>query len=833
MSIFLGGVSAGGIDPPVDASQSQLSASAWRVIVCFAFAAMGLEWFRIDPTFGTGVSVWLLLPLLAVVWRGFAAGVLTAAVAALPMLFAGRALFLPFDAGVFVFTTVVVGWLCHRARSARIVDGVLLAWIVTLPATVFYHWDLFQADFNAGLLVTVTFLLSQLVPAMLVQWLAWVERPLRWLEVLVGPRQLLDSVDLLVVIRAALIPMILLPLFVTQYFSLTQWLFAQQARDATATATRADNLLLRIEADASLFQRLGSRTDLNVLPGEINAALAASGQHFPAGPYRFGPVKEQDLSGDGPIVVATPVPHPRSTLDHLYQREVMVPLPPHWQLQGANGESTVLYMEVVRGQSSPGEFKVWGLLAAFIFLLVLETLYRLFLVRLVRAVEGLGRRIEAWQPGQSLRVLNPAIRGWITQADQYASGISDLVDGFNENYRAISESNEERMKLLARVSGILGSISEPLIVTDEKLRPLSGFCNDSGKRWGRNLAGSFAVARAVLGEETTLADLPESQKDGFIDAIVTALQGDGSVLNRNLTLPDEQGNDLEFRLSLGVIPNQFGSWRRDQGGKSLGGFVFLLTDISLLLNQTWEQGRRTRLASLENVAVGVAHELNQPLNTIRMATHNLIRRAQKDDLDRFAMAAKLSRIDEQVDRMASLVATMRAFSSGDTQNTRDLDPNNLLRDVITLQAGSLRAEQIDLRGAVLDSPCKVTANSNALGHVFAEIIQNAIDVLQGSESADRWLLIETERGGEFWQVSFTDNGGGIPQTILDRIFEPFFTTKEQATHSGFGLHEAYRIMADFGGTLEASNTVSGARFTVRLPVVETAKPVEENVEPSG
>ena len=148
----------------------------------------------------------------------------------------------------------------------------------------------------------------------------------------------------------------------------------------------------------------------------------------------------------------------------------------------------------------------------------------------------------------------------------------------------------------------------------------------------------------------------------------------------------------------------------------------------------------------------------------------------------------------------------------------------------TLQGVSLRAEQIDLRDAVLDSPCKVTANSNALGHVFAEIIQNAIEALRGSDVTERWLLIETERGKEFWQASFTDNGGGIPDTVLDRIFEPFFTTKEQATHSGFGLHEAYSITADFGGTLEATNTASGARFTVRLPVVTAAETGDESAE---
>ena len=110
------------------------------------------------------------------------------------------------------------------------------------------------------------------------------------------------------------------------------------------------------------------------------------------------------------------------------------------------------------------------------------------------------------------------------------------------------------------------------------------------------------------------------------------------------------------------------------------------------------------------------------------------------------------------------------------------------------------------------------ANNNALGHVFAEIIENAIEALSTSDNEQRWLSVTTAIEGNNWQACFTDNGGGIPEDGLDLVFEPFFTTKEHADHAGFGLHEAYRIMADLGGSLTASNTDQGARFVVQVPL---------------
>ena len=161
------------MNPSEESTPAPTLLAFWSLVISFAALAAGLEGLRVDPTFGIGVSVWLFFPLLVVVWRGLLAGLLTVGLAVGIVLLTGQALFLPFDAAIAVFTIAVVGSICARARAPRIIDGILVAWVFTVPATVVFHWQLFQSDFNGGLLIVVTFLLSQLVPGMLDQWLAW------------------------------------------------------------------------------------------------------------------------------------------------------------------------------------------------------------------------------------------------------------------------------------------------------------------------------------------------------------------------------------------------------------------------------------------------------------------------------------------------------------------------------------------------------------------------------------------------------------------------------------------------------------------------------------
>ena len=789
----------------------------WGLCFFFGLSAALLEWLRVDPTFGTSVSVWLFFPMLAVVWRGFWAGIVTALVAAIFMLLFSRAMFLPFDAAVFIVTSAAVGWCCAKGQTSRVIDGVLLSWLVVVPAGVLFHLDLYRRDMNAGMLITTTMLLSQLVPAMLAQWLAFTRRPLAILDKIFGPRRRARPVHMLVIVRAVVLPMILLPLLVIQYFFITQSLLTQTALQEQRAVLYGEALRTALEDSLVSFVDSEALTEDSLL-AEAKKILDASRAELPSNAILVD-LQWAD-SGDqrdssSILVEIDPSYMPRSPIDWIVHRQVVVAVLGGAILPGRELRVTIPF---VAESLEKDQFKIWGLLSALLFLVVLEALYRLAMLRLIRGFDRFSEQIANWVPGQPLEVIGDMARGRINQVDQYAEGVAGLVADFNENYRALSATNAERRKLLARVNAILRSVSEPIIVTNARLMPIPNFCNELGKLWSQHLRQSLAE---VAGRMERSAGTSQVGYDPFVDTFAAAIRGDQAVLNNNLTLVDWEGKTHEFGLSLGIIGAQPGQQVDTHSNQPVDGYVILLTDLSKLLTQQWEKGRRTRLESLENVASGVAHEINQPLNVIRMASKNLLQKAAQNALDPAVLKSKLERIDEQVDRVASLITTMRAFSSSETKEVREIDPNALIQNIITLMSGNLRAADVDLASEFCDGPHCVMANSNTLGHAFSEVIQNAIEALQGSPvGQSRRLAISTAVVGGQWQATFEDNGCGIPEDALDRLYEPFFTTKEQAVHSGFGLHEASRIIAGFEGALEASNGDDGARFTISLPLIK-------------
>lgn len=793
----------------------------WGFSVCLGLLAALLEWLRVDPTFGTSVSVWLFFPLLAVAWRGFWAGIITAVVASTLILLFGRALFLPFDAAVFIGTTAAVGWCCAKGQTSRVIDGVLLSWLIVVPATVLFHLALYRRDLNAGILITTTTLLSQLVPAMLVQWLAFSRRPMVAVEKLFGPRRASRPVHLLVIVRAVVIPMILLPLLVTQYFSITQWLLGQTVLEDRKATLYGELLVGALQGSLASLPFDDNDDNGENLPDRVKSILMDSRIESPAGAMAFE-VEWVETATAGPTTAhflqIDEAPARRSPIDWLMYRRMAFDVESFDTVRP--GQKLRVTVPFFREAAEEEQFKIWGLLSALLFLILLEVMYRFAMVRLIDAFDRFGAQIAEWVPGQPLEVIGDTARGKILQVDQYADGVTQLVSDFNDNYRVLSEANAERRKLLARVSAILRSVTEPVIVTNAQLEPLPNFCNNLGRQWAEHLSGSLkATADRLVEPEVT----PSQEDDPFVKMFVAAVRGDQSTLDQNLTLEDWEGQPHEFGLSFGLIGSQSGQHIYHHGTNAIDGFVILLTDISKLLIRQWAAGRRTRLESLETVASGVAHEINQPLNIIRVVSRNLLHKAETNALEPSVLQNKLERIDEQVGRVASLVRTMRAFSSSEIHDVAAIDPNGLIRNITTLMSGSLRSIHADMVVNVAKDAHTVLANTNSLGHVFAEITQNSLESLQLlPEGKPRRLSITTRVEGSGWLAVFEDSGGGIPPDVLDRIFEPFFTTKEQAVHTGSGLHEASRIIAGFGGTLVAENTAQGARFTVSLPIKERA-----------
>lgn len=229
---------------------------------------------------------------------------------------------------------------------------------------------------------------------------------------------------------------------------------------------------------------------------------------------------------------------------------------------------------------------------------------------------------------------------------------------------------------------------------------------------------------------------------------------------------------------------------------------------------------REKLATVGEIASGVAHEVNNPLAAIRMEAE-LLARSTKDD-DASTAAATIVR---EVDRAARIVRSLlRLARRADITPVR-VQLNELVRDVAEIRQRVLRADNIEVRTRMDQAAEAVLGLGQELQQVVINLVTNAEHAVRGRPNALIELATEAREG---WvRLTVEDSGPGVPAQVRSRIFDPFFTTKSPDEGSGLGLSICQRVVTEVGGKiwLEDSSTLGGAKFVVELP----AAPVRENV----
>ncbi len=233
-----------------------------------------------------------------------------------------------------------------------------------------------------------------------------------------------------------------------------------------------------------------------------------------------------------------------------------------------------------------------------------------------------------------------------------------------------------------------------------------------------------------------------------------------------------------------------------------------------------------KLATLGEMAAGMAHELSQPLNVIRMSSEGalmLMRRGRAtDDYKR----KQFQLIADQTRRMAEIIDHIRIFSRKDTGAVEMFDAAEAVRLAIELFERQLRGDNIRVSATYPDAACPVLGRPVQLEQVIMNLLANAADSVRdkrrrpGSDGLQGRLEVVTtcsEDLGLVW-IAVSDNGTGIPEKTLDRIFEPFFTTKDVGRGTGLGLSVSFGIVDAMDGRIDACNNKEGASFVVTLPL---------------
>ncbi|KAF1031789.1 MAG: Sensor kinase CckA [Pseudomonas sp.] len=229
-----------------------------------------------------------------------------------------------------------------------------------------------------------------------------------------------------------------------------------------------------------------------------------------------------------------------------------------------------------------------------------------------------------------------------------------------------------------------------------------------------------------------------------------------------------------------------------------------------------------KMATLGEMATGLAHEINQPLNVMRMAIVNVLKRLSNGDAQVDYLTEKLQRIDAQVQRAARVVDHMRVFGRRSEIEQQPFDPATAVEGTLSLLGDGLRGKGVELRVIPAGFSVQVKGYVDQLEQVLINLVVNARDALLSKREADRdfhpWIALSSEHDSRHVRIWVEDNGGGIDPRLLERIFEPFFTTKPIGVGTGLGLSVSYGIVENMGGHLSVSNSEHGARFCVELPL---------------
>ena len=262
--------------------------------------------------------------------------------------------------------------------------------------------------------------------------------------------------------------------------------------------------------------------------------------------------------------------------------------------------------------------------------------------------------------------------------------------------------------------------------------------------------------------------------------------------------------------------------RRDANGEIVG-VVGVGQDITQLKNIQHEIIQSSKLATLGEMATAVAHELNQPLNTIRFASSNLVDAVELGKLTPEILESKLGRIEDQVQRASSIIDHMRIFGRATADESPEpMYPGAAVAGALDLMGEQLRLANINVIRDFSDDNVQILGHSILLEQVVLNLLANARDQLRQDDSIENKeirLAVRKHEGGMV-QIEVSDTGGGVPEALIGRIFEPFYTTKKIGEGTGLGLSLSYGIVRDMGGTLSVRNGEHGAAFIISLPLLE-------------
>lgn len=223
-----------------------------------------------------------------------------------------------------------------------------------------------------------------------------------------------------------------------------------------------------------------------------------------------------------------------------------------------------------------------------------------------------------------------------------------------------------------------------------------------------------------------------------------------------------------------------------------------------------------KLASIGQLAAGVAHEINNPLGSIMLYASMLKRKLEKAGCENQS-SEDLSMIMEEANRCKNIVSNLLNFARQGQLRVSEVNIAEILKSIISTL--SINPEYKDVSFNINESTdnSNIGGDSDQIKQVFINLLVNAVEAVESCEKKE--ITVNIQRTDEFLISEITDSGCGIPQENVAKIFTPFFTTKKMGKGTGLGLAITYGIVKMHKGDIRVKSVEGkGTTFTIKIPV---------------
>lgn len=271
---------------------------------------------------------------------------------------------------------------------------------------------------------------------------------------------------------------------------------------------------------------------------------------------------------------------------------------------------------------------------------------------------------------------------------------------------------------------------------------------------------------------------------------------------------------------LAVVRQDDGSGRRHrllwQKLKNRHEIIVVGLDIENELSAHERMFSQSKLASLGEMAGGVAHEINTPLAAIQLLSGQLEALLASDPVDREKIKNIMETVEQATERIANIVKGLLFFSregSADPMCSESVE--HIVEDTLSLCQEKFKIERISIRRIPAPSSVAVVCRRIEVSQILLNLLNNARDAVVSLP--EKWIRIEVIEREAWVEIAVVDSGHGIPKKVQEKMFQPFFTSKEVGKGTGLGLSISAGLAKSNQGELSYDRQSDHTRFVLSLP----------------